>query len=63
MESNVPSKSLFEQIVDHALNSLQDTKEFDEELLQKIRILSQEDELAKPAALVRTIKGGKEEKQ
>jgi hypothetical protein len=61
MESENLPKSLFEQIVDHALDSLRASNEFDSVLLQKIQTLTQEEQLSKPASLVSAIKGSPED--
>lgn len=60
MEPEIQSKSLFDQIIEHTLDSLQASGNYDSTLLQSIRKLANDEQLAKPASLMRIFKTHKE---
>jgi hypothetical protein len=55
-DNNVIQKSLVEQIYDELITRLDNKEGFDEELIQKIKDLSNSDELKKPAKLQSVLK-------
>jgi len=59
---NMP-KSLFDRIVDQALDTLQTTNDFDPVLIKTIRKLAREEQLGKSASIVRAIKDFKEDEK
>jgi hypothetical protein len=63
MSSEISSRSLFMQIVDHALKSLENSPEFNEGLLSRVRDLAQKEGLTKPAGLLKVFKPDPEDKQ
>ena len=61
MEQSHPSKSLFEQIIDHMMATLKDKGQFDQTILDRLRSIAESEQLSKFQSIVRELKAGMEE--
>jgi hypothetical protein len=60
MEQSNPSKSLFEQIIDHMMSTLKDKEQFDQAMLERLRSIAESEQLSKSQSIVRELKSGME---